>query len=248
MSIKGLFIGIFVLTGLAWAGLILVPFYQFGQLTAYEDEDTGMTYPPQPTGLAIRGQEVYIAEGCVYCHTQQVRPAYAGGDLARGWGTRRTVARDYIYESPALLGYMRLGPDLANTGSDMRIIDVLDLDKDPRFADKSWETETAAQVQKKALEIREAYPDEEWEQIREKYRQWMHEHLYNPRNVNDWSIMPTFDSLYQKVQMSGDRSPEALELAEVEEGFQIVPTGKADALVAYLMSLNRTYTLPEATQ
>ena len=30
---------------------------------------------------------------------------------------RRTVARDYIYDSPPLLGTMRTGPDLANIGA-----------------------------------------------------------------------------------------------------------------------------------
>lgn len=246
-SVKSLFMGIFVLSGLAWAGLILVPFYQFGQMEPFVDEDTMMSYPLQPTGLALRGQQVYMDQGCVYCHTQQVRPAYAGGDLLRGWGTRRTVARDYIYESPALLGYMRLGPDLANAGSDMRIISKLKLQEDSRFEGKDWEMNTVADVQKRAQEIREAFSDEEWQQVRKKYEKWLHEHLYNPRIVNEWSIMPAYESLYQKVQLVGAPSPEALEAGRAHEGFQVVPTGEAEALVAYLMSLNRTYSLPEAT-
>jgi cytochrome c oxidase cbb3-type subunit 2 len=53
----------------------------------------------------------------VACHTEQVRDPSEGADLDRGWGVRRTVARDYIYEKPVLLGYMRFGPDLANIGS-----------------------------------------------------------------------------------------------------------------------------------
>jgi cytochrome c oxidase cbb3-type subunit 2 len=53
----------------------------------------------------------------VACHTEQVRGAENGTDIDRGWGLRRTVARDYIYEKPVLLGYMRFGPDLANIGS-----------------------------------------------------------------------------------------------------------------------------------
>ena len=52
--------------------------------------------------------------GCVYCHSQQVRPERFGADIQRGWGSRRTVARDYLYETPHLLGTMRTGPDLAN--------------------------------------------------------------------------------------------------------------------------------------
>jgi cbb3-type cytochrome oxidase cytochrome c subunit len=34
----------------------------------------------------------------------------------RGWGKRLTVAADYLYDSPVLLGSQRVGPDLANVG------------------------------------------------------------------------------------------------------------------------------------
>ena len=39
-----------------------------------------------------------------------------GPDLARGWGKRRTVAEDFLYDDPVLLGAQRVGPDLANAG------------------------------------------------------------------------------------------------------------------------------------
>ena len=38
-------------------------------------------------------------------------------DIARGWGRRQSVARDYIFDSPVLLGSSRIGPDLANVGT-----------------------------------------------------------------------------------------------------------------------------------
>jgi cytochrome c oxidase cbb3-type subunit 2 len=59
---------------------------------------------------------VYRASGCAECHTRQVRPANEGGDIARGWGKRRSVAQDYLYDTPVLLGNLRVGPDLANYG------------------------------------------------------------------------------------------------------------------------------------
>ena len=39
-----------------------------------------------------------------------------GVDITRGWGVRRSVAADYLYDSPVLLGSQRVGPDLANVG------------------------------------------------------------------------------------------------------------------------------------
>ena len=40
----------------------------------------------------------------------------AGPDIARGWGLRRTVAADFLFDNPVLLGSQRIGPDLANLG------------------------------------------------------------------------------------------------------------------------------------
>jgi len=68
-----------------------------------------------------RGREIYIREGCFYCHTQQVRtidndaafqaPAVtlSNGTVAGG---RPTRPEDYGYDNPALLGSQRTGPDL----------------------------------------------------------------------------------------------------------------------------------------
>jgi hypothetical protein len=76
--------------------------------------------------MADRGRRIYAANGCVYCHSQQMRADYAGSDVERTrdqdptkklkWGERRSAPRDYLFEHPVLLGKTRLGPDLANIG------------------------------------------------------------------------------------------------------------------------------------
>jgi cytochrome c oxidase cbb3-type subunit 2 len=63
----------------------------------------------------LRGREVYIANGCIYCHSQQPRDAAFAPDAKRGWG-RVSVPGDYYYDHPHLLGTMRTGPDLLNIG------------------------------------------------------------------------------------------------------------------------------------
>jgi cbb3-type cytochrome oxidase cytochrome c subunit len=45
-----------------------------------------------------------------------VRVIPTGADIARGWGTRMTVAPDYLYDNPIMLGVTRIGPDLTNVG------------------------------------------------------------------------------------------------------------------------------------
>jgi len=100
--------------------LVLVPQAQLGGLQPQFAEDEGKIvdiYPIENRGVVKAGRAVYISEGCIYCHSQQVRDEQNGSDLDRGWGTRRTVARDYLFDSPPLLGSSRIGPDLANVGS-----------------------------------------------------------------------------------------------------------------------------------
>ena len=46
----------------------------------------------------------------------EVRVVPVGPDIARGWGMRRSVAADYLFDAPPLLGSQRVGPDLANVG------------------------------------------------------------------------------------------------------------------------------------
>jgi cbb3-type cytochrome oxidase cytochrome c subunit len=45
-----------------------------------------------------------------------VRIVPVGPDIARGWGKRRTVAEDFLFDYPVMLGSQRIGPDLANVG------------------------------------------------------------------------------------------------------------------------------------
>jgi cbb3-type cytochrome oxidase cytochrome c subunit len=44
------------------------------------------------------------------------RVVATGVDIARGWGTRQSVAADYLYDAPVQLGSLRAGPDLATIG------------------------------------------------------------------------------------------------------------------------------------
>lgn len=69
----------------------------------------------KPYSMAeLRGRNEYVSQGCVYCHSQQPRdPAFNSADQERGWG-RPSVASDYYYDRPHLLGTMRTGPDLMN--------------------------------------------------------------------------------------------------------------------------------------
>ncbi len=116
-GVKALFLGIFGTFAFSWTGLMLIPNFQIGHLDPQvSQDDENDIYPVPKSGMADRGRKIYAANGCVYCHSQQVRADYAASDIDRKWGTRRSAPRDYIFERPAMLGKMRLGPDLSNVG------------------------------------------------------------------------------------------------------------------------------------
>src|SRR4051812_21083544 len=188
-----IFLAAFLALSGSWFGFILTPQIQIGR----EQQGTNLVnkaelYPQGRPGLAREGLEVYRANGCAYCHSQQVGQTRtevnvillkvntnaaaiaealskanvgitnvnalglsaglpktiqinvpidlakttaktikdaggdakveivpAGPDIARGWGPRRTVAADFLFDSSALLGSQRIGPDLANVGTRM---------------------------------------------------------------------------------------------------------------------------------
>ena len=112
-----LFLGIFGTFAFSWVGLTVIPNWQIGHLNPQSDEEGTDIYPQPQSGMFQRGAHVYAANGCAYCHSQQVRPEYAGADIERGWGNRRSAPRDYIFERPVFLAKMRMGQDIANIGA-----------------------------------------------------------------------------------------------------------------------------------
>jgi cytochrome c oxidase cbb3-type subunit 2 len=160
--------------------------------------------PPQLqpyTAQQLVGRRVYIANGCLYCHSQQVRDPAFTTDVDRGWGSRATVPGDYAYDRPHLLGTMRTGPDLINVGQRL--------------------------------------PDADWHLI----------HLYDPRALVSWSLMPGFPFLFEEkapnavrqtdrvVKIPGPRAP---------RGVVVVAKPEAIALVDYLISLKRQYPVSDS--
>jgi cbb3-type cytochrome c oxidase subunit II len=148
--------------------------------------------PPGPgvvplTPKQAAGRRVYVAEGCSYCHTQQVRPLAT--DRAFG---RPAAPGDFAYQTPELLGSERTGPDLSNIG------------------------------------------------IRQPSAVWQFLHLYEPRSVVPQSIMPAFPWLFRVV----DKAPENSASVPLPKEFApargvVIPTEKAEALVAYLQALKQ---------
>ena len=73
------------------------------------------------SGDALAGKNIYISEGCVGCHSQQVRNV----DMDKVFGARPGMASDYAnmhrmnvwVNTATLMGTERTGPDLTNVGN-----------------------------------------------------------------------------------------------------------------------------------
>jgi cytochrome c oxidase cbb3-type subunit 2 len=170
-------------------------------------------YPPdggiQRSALVEQGRQVYIAYGCVNCHTQQIRgdPSKAisveGERIVPVLSADRRFGLDappgaehYANDDPPLLGSQRTGPDLLVVGSRM-----------PSFEWHYWHL----------YDPRSVSPDSVMEGV-----PWLFE--------TEATYDPEEHEGYEEVL-----APEALGLPEG----RLYASPKAKALVEYLLSLQR---------
>ncbi|RZI73737.1 MAG: cytochrome-c oxidase, cbb3-type subunit II [Pseudomonas sp.] len=100
-------LSIFMVIAVAIGGLTqIVPLF-FQDVTTLPVE--GMK--PRPA-LELEGRDVYIANGCVGCHSQMIRPFRAETERYGHY----SVAGESVWDHPFLWGSKRTGPDLARVG------------------------------------------------------------------------------------------------------------------------------------
>jgi cytochrome c oxidase cbb3-type subunit 2 len=184
-----LVIGAMVILAMATSLMVVVPW-----LLLERAHPVGTDLKPY-TEQQLRGRRQYIANGCMYCHSQQPRDPAQAPDMARGWG-RPSVAMDYYYDNPHLLGTMRTGPDLLNIAA------------------------------------------------RQPSRDWHLGHLYQPRAYLPGSIMPAYPFLFEERPLGAIAKSDVIVKLPPDfapPNVAVVARGEALDLVAYLLSLDRTY-------
>jgi cytochrome c oxidase cbb3-type subunit 2 len=264
------FVGALLTFSSSWLGLVLFPYWQLQDQQPFRDTAAGGEEYPRPlAGRALAGQRVYEANGCMYCHSQQVRSQKfgnwwedgqmrTGADIRRGWGARRNVSRDYIHDHPPMLGTMRTGPDLANVGT--------------RYSE-AWQH--AHTFNPRAFNGWSVMPSFAFLYSREKVvggqksdralklgREWTVDPGYRWRPTEaEWSAIlaargPAIEEAFAARHGATDPGTPggrdrllAFWLTTEEDDYQIVPSAEADALVAYLLELRKAETpLPEAKE
>lgn len=223
MSLRHFILGLSVSFGLAWLAIVVVPFIKMRNLpsvTMTEEADSGLFFPKR-AGRIANGAEVYAANGCYNCHTQVIRPTYAGNDLFRAdWGglkndpdrgdTRReTNAFDFIGENFAQIGVNRIGPDLSNLG---------------RRVEANYAPENPSR--------------------------WLYAYLFDPRHELDrkGSACPSFRYLFEEKSVGAGVPEDAVTFSDgvvaADDGKVFVPKSDAKALVSYLLSLKKDSPVP----
>jgi cbb3-type cytochrome oxidase subunit 1 len=103
-------------------GRAVVLLFAVGALGAYYlpavDADSGPSILAERSrgyaegSLADQGRSLYLTEGCVYCHTQEVRPIVTDARMGAV-----SDPGDYAFDPAGISGFSRIGPDLAHAGS-----------------------------------------------------------------------------------------------------------------------------------
>jgi cbb3-type cytochrome oxidase cytochrome c subunit len=141
-----------------------------------------------------------------------------GPEIERGWGARMSVADDYLYDLPVMLGAQRLGPDLANIGT-----------RAPEKFAAPWKfASTNLTEERVAWHLAHLYNPRA---VSKSSKMPAYTWLFETRRVGR---APSPDALV--LPTSALPAP----------GWEVVPKDEAKALVAYLMSLRSDVALPHA--
>lgn len=215
--------------------------------------------------------KVYQHNGCMYCHSQQVRSKRFGGwwdangeyktgaDIQRSYGLRRTVSRDYIHDNPTMLGTMRTGPDLANIGLrnpsepwhhnhllNPRSANAWSIM--PSFAFFYTREKVVGVRSDKALSLGREWTVDPGYRWRPSSREW--DAILASRGGE--LVAQLTAGQPQSIDISTSEGKKRLLdfwLTTPEEEYQVVPNADGEALVAYLLALKKaTVSLPEADE
>lgn len=257
----------------SWGGFVLAPQIQLGR--AVQEKETGSEnlYPLVRSGLATRGAEVYRANGCVYCHSQQIGQdgvhcevilTDAGTNIA---ATAAAISRvNSKLTTDQIAKALESLPQTIATVTDMNAADgpvaalqsgggktevrIVPTGRDISLGWGKRRTVAQDYLQDPAVQLgsRRVGPDLANVGTRITVDSALR-HLYAPQGEVKGSTMPAYRFLFEKRRIGRTPSLDALQLPgdlAPEAGFEIVPREEARLLAAYLVSLRAEAPLFEA--
>ena len=250
------FLLVFVALGLSWCGFVLGSVKQLGREKRKTVLNSTDTYPIQRSGDATLGLQVYRANGCAACHTEQIHQTGVACNVVLTDPGKNAFAISNLVSKLTLTGLTKEEADAVadqiTTAGGKTETQVV-----ARGADiaRGWGVRQSvaadylydAPVQLGSLR---AGPDLSNIGVRAPDLNWQLVHLYAPRSLVKGSAMPPFRYLFElRKKMDGTPSDDALQFPPAfapAAGYEVVPTTGARQLVAYLLSLKSAAPLYEA--
>jgi cytochrome c oxidase cbb3-type subunit 2 len=241
-----IFLAALIALGGSWLGFVYGPVRQLGgagQTTVLNSTDT---YPVQRTGDAALGLQVYRANGCAACHTEQVRQTGIEFSVALTDAGKNPEAVTNLISSLKLTGLTKEDADklvdkITAAGAKAEIhIAATGPDIARGWGMRQSVAEDYLYDQPVQLGSLRAGPDLANIGVRAPDANWQLTHLYAPSGVVKGSTMPSFRYLFDLRRIGAAPSPEALQFPKdfvLPAGYEVVPKPEARQLAAYLLSL-----------
>jgi len=249
------FLAVFIALGLSWCGFVLAPARQLGGAKQTMILNSSDVYPVGRPGDANQGLQIYRANGCAACHTEQVRQTGVDCDVVLTDIGKKPKAVSIRMAQMKLNGLSReaagaVVDQITGAGGNAEIHIVA---TGPDI-ERGWgKRQSVAEdflydypVQPGSLR---AGPDLSNLGVSKPDLNWQLVHLYAPSSEVKDSTMPPFRYLFEVRKINGSPSPDALVFPkgfEPSAGYEIMPTPAAKELAAYLLSLRANMPLYDA--
>jgi cytochrome c oxidase cbb3-type subunit II len=270
-----IFFGVLATFVASWWGLVFAPQLQIGSQQPKAPEGASIAYPASRPGIGAQGAQVYVANGCVYCHSQQVRQEGFAFDVVIASTTNQQATSEALVTAgvppkevaqllssatdqtpqPVLKNLTqkeaaRIQKLLTDAGATAQAV-FIPIGADIRRGWGMRQSVAADYLYDYPVQIGNSRlgPDLANVGTRQPDPQWHLRHLYNPRIEVKGSIMPAYQYLFEKRKAGRAPSPDALKLPPEfapAAGYEIVPKPEVLQLVAYMQSLRVDAPLFEA--
>lgn len=249
------FLAAFIALGASWCGFVLAPVLQLGGAKQAAVLNSSDIYPLQPVGDATLGLQVYRAEGCAACHTEQVQQDGVLCDVVLTSPGKNPAAVSSLVSSLTLQNLTKDAADavanqitLAGGKSETHVF-ATGTDISRGWGVRHGVAADFLYDYPVQLGSLRAGPDLSDIGVRAPAVNWQLLHLYAPRSVTKNSTMPSFKFLFEVRKIGDAPSPDALNVPKEfapDDGYEVVPTPGAKQLAAYLLGLRANVPLYEA--
>jgi cbb3-type cytochrome oxidase cytochrome c subunit len=251
-----IFLAAFAVLFTSWSAFVLGPQLQLGGAKQVSVLNSSDVYPVNRPGEANQGLQIYRANGCAACHTEQVQQTGVACDVVLTAAGKNPSAVSNLISTLKLSGLTEQEAE-ATSGKITAVGGKVETHIVATGADisRGWGLRHSVAedflydnpVQLGSLRVG---PDLAGVGARLPDANWQLLHLYAPQSVVKDSMMPPFRYLFEvRKKVDGEFSPDALNLPKKfapSADYEVVPTDDAKKLVAYLLSLHADVPLYDA--